>query len=37
MRTCDQPALGWTVVLQRQPVRFVEGQAGGARPWANLL
>jgi hypothetical protein len=24
MRTCDQPALGWTLVLRRQPVRTVE-------------
>ena len=29
MRTCDQPAPGWTVVLRRQPVRFVEGHAEG--------
>lgn len=29
MRTCDQPALGWTVVLRRQPVRIVEGQPEG--------
>jgi hypothetical protein len=29
MRTCDQPALGWTVVLRRQPVRIVAGQAEG--------
>jgi hypothetical protein len=29
MRTCDQPALGWTVVLRRQPVRIVDGQAEG--------
>ena len=24
MRTRDQPALGWTVVLRRQPVRIVD-------------
>ena len=29
MRTSDQPALGWTVVLRRQPVRVVTGQAEG--------
>ena len=29
MQTCDQPALGWTVVLRRQPVRIVHGQAEG--------
>jgi hypothetical protein len=29
VRTCDQPALGWTVVLRRQPVRIVEGQPEG--------
>jgi hypothetical protein len=29
MRTCDQPALGWTVVLRRQPVRIVEGRPEG--------
>lgn len=28
-RICDEPALGWTVVLRRQPVRVVEGQAAG--------
>jgi len=26
MRTRDQPALGWTVVLRRQPVRIVEAR-----------
>jgi hypothetical protein len=26
-RTCDELALGWTVVLRRQPVRVVEGRA----------
>ena len=25
-RAGDQPALGWTVVLRRQPVRIVDGQ-----------
>jgi hypothetical protein len=29
VRTCDQPALGWTVVLRRQPARVVEGQSPG--------
>jgi hypothetical protein len=29
MRTSDQPALGWTVVLRRQPVRIVAGQPEG--------
>ena len=29
MRAPDQPALGWTVVLRRQPVRIVEGQPEG--------
>ena len=29
VRPGDQPALGWTVVLRRQPVRVVEGQAEG--------
>jgi hypothetical protein len=29
MQTCDQPALGWTVVLRRQPARIVEGRAEG--------
>ena len=29
MRTCDQPALGWTVVLRRQPARIVEGRVQG--------
>jgi len=29
MRTCDQPALGWTVVLRRQPVRIVEARPEG--------
>ena len=27
--TCNQPALGWTVVLRRQPVRVMEGRAEG--------
>ena len=35
MRTCDQPALGWTVVLRRQPARIVEGQARGG--WTNVF
>jgi hypothetical protein len=26
---CDQPALGWTVVLRRQPARIVEGRPEG--------
>lgn len=29
VRACDEPALGWTVVLRRQPVRVVEGRAEG--------
>ena len=29
MQAHDQPALGWTVVLRRQPVRIVEGQPEG--------
>jgi hypothetical protein len=29
MQTRDQPALGWTVVLRRQPARIVEGRAEG--------
>ena len=29
MQAHDQPALGWTVVLRREPVRIVEGQPEG--------
>jgi hypothetical protein len=29
MQTSDRPALGWTVVLRRQPARIVEGRAEG--------
>jgi hypothetical protein len=29
VQTCDQPALGWTVVLRRQPARIVEGRPEG--------
>lgn len=29
MRICDQPALGWTIVLRGQPVRAVAGQDEG--------
>jgi hypothetical protein len=29
VRTCDQPALGWTVVLRRQPARIVDGRVDG--------
>ena len=29
MQTYEQPALGWTVVLRRCPVRIVEGQVQG--------
>jgi hypothetical protein len=29
VRTHDEPALGWTVVLRRQPVRLVEGRPEG--------
>jgi len=29
VRTRDQPALGWTVVLRRQPARIVEGRVQG--------
>jgi hypothetical protein len=35
VRTCDQPALGWTVVLRRQPARIVEGQARGG--WTDVF
>jgi hypothetical protein len=27
--TCDEPALGWTVVLRRQPARILEGHVQG--------
>lgn len=26
MRACDQPALGWTLVLRRRPAHIVDGQ-----------
>ena len=29
MRACDQPALGWTVVLRRRPARLVDGRVEG--------
>ena len=29
MHTYDEPALGWTVVLRRQPARIVAGQPEG--------
>ena len=29
MPTYDEPTLGWTVVLRRQPVRLVEGRPEG--------
>ena len=29
MWTLDQPGLGWTVVLRRQPARIVEGRVQG--------
>ena len=29
MRACDQPALGWTVVMRRRPVRLVDGRVQG--------
>jgi hypothetical protein len=29
MQTHDEPALGWTLVLRRQPVRLVEGCPDG--------
>ena len=29
MRTDDQPGLGWTVVLRRQPARIVDGRVHG--------
>ncbi len=35
MRTCDQPALGWTTVLQRQPVHIVAGRVDGG--YTNLF
>ena len=30
MQTHDQPALGWTLVLRRQPVHLVEGRPEGS-------
>jgi hypothetical protein len=29
MEALDEPALGWTVVLRRQPIRLIEGRAEG--------
>ena len=29
MKTYDEPALGWTLVLRRQPVHLVEGRLEG--------
>ncbi len=29
MRACDQPALGWTVVLRRRPAHIVDGRVQG--------
>jgi hypothetical protein len=29
MAICDQPGIGWTVVLRRQPARIVEGPPEG--------
>jgi hypothetical protein len=29
VQTYDEPTLGWTVVLRRQPVRIVEGRPDG--------
>jgi len=29
VQTCNQSALGWTVVLRRRPVRIVEGRVQG--------
>lgn len=29
MQTLDEPPLGWTLVLRRQPVRLVEGRPEG--------
>ena len=29
METTDEPALGWTLVLRRQPVHLVEGRPEG--------
>ena len=29
MQTYDEPALGWTLVLRRQPVHLVEGRPEG--------
>jgi len=29
VRTHDEPALGWTLVLRRQPVRIVDGRPEG--------
>jgi hypothetical protein len=30
MQTHDEPALGWTLVLRRQPVHLVEGRPEGS-------
>jgi hypothetical protein len=30
MQTQDEPALGWTLVLRRQPVHLVEGRPEGS-------
>jgi hypothetical protein len=37
MRTCDQPALGWTVVLRRQPAPGVEGRPAGGTDVFELI
>jgi hypothetical protein len=29
IQACDEPALGWTLVLRRQPARLVEGRPEG--------
>jgi hypothetical protein len=37
MNEQDQPGLGWTVVLRRQPARIVQGRAEGGYTDANEL
>jgi hypothetical protein len=37
MRTYDQPALGWTTVLLRQPARIVEGRPEGGSDVFELI
>ena len=37
MQTYDEPALGWTLVLRRQPVHLAEGRPEGGYTDANEL